>query len=573
MASPATRSSGTRRIGAGRATLVFAALTLGLSYPFFLHLPGALLVNNPDAHLFLWTLAWDAHAFLEQPLRIFDANIYYPQARTLAYSENAIGSAIVAAPVLWLTGNPVLALNLVLLLCIAASGVGAFVLARSLGLGVPAAFLCGTIFAFSPPRFFRIAQLHLTAIHWIPFALAALHIYFADGRARYLRIWAALFLLQALSSGHGTLFLLLGSAGLMLYRIALGEPLMVVRRLRDLGWPGVALLTPALLAFLPYRTVQLEVNLRRSLVNWAPSPESFLAAPTHVQRQLLSWAGMPDVLGDADAYLFPGFLPLILGCLALLRKPGAGHEPPAVTSLGRIGTLRNDMRVFYLLLTIACVLLSVGPPLGIWPLVYWLPGLSFIRVPSRFTILAVLGIAVLAAFGFERLTARLSIRRRNAAALATGLLLVLEFAAMPHRINVFTIERPAVEEWLDLQPKPFSVAEIPVARSERTHTRYMLHSMVHWQKTVHGYSGIRPPLHTRLYTELRTFPNERALATLESLGVDYLIAHTDLYPPGEWAKVEPRLKLFESRLRLVHAEDGGLVFRLVNTAARQEPRP
>jgi hypothetical protein len=42
----------------------------------------------------------------------------------------------------------------------------------------------------------------------------------------------------------------------------------------------------------------------------------------------------------------------------------------------------------------------MGPPLGIWPLVYWLPGLNFIRVPSRFTILALLGLAVLAAFGF-----------------------------------------------------------------------------------------------------------------------------------------------------------------------------
>jgi hypothetical protein len=382
-----------------------------------------------------------------------------------------------------------------------------------------------------------------------------------------------LFTLQALSSGHGTLFLLVGSAGLLLYRGALGEPLMIVRRVRDLGWRGVVLLTPALVAFLPYRTVQVEMNLRRSLVNWAPSPESFLAAPTHVQRHLLSWAGMSDVLDDADAYLFPGFVPLVLGCLALLRKPATTGERAAVTWRERAGLLRSDMRVFYLLLTIVCVLLSVGPPLGIWPFVYWLPGLNFIRVPSRFTILAVLGVAVLSAFGFERLTTRFSARARNAIALVTGLLLVLEFAATPLRVNAFTLERPAVEEWLNRQPKPFSVAEIPVARSERTHTRYMLHSMVHWQKTVHGYSGIRPQLHKRLYVQLRSFPNEQALATLESLGVDYLIAHTDFYPPGEWAKVEPRLKLFETRLRLVHAEDGGLVFRLVNAEGGREPGP
>jgi hypothetical protein len=33
------------------------------------------------------TLAWDTHAFTT-PLSIFDANIYYPERHTLAYSEN-----------------------------------------------------------------------------------------------------------------------------------------------------------------------------------------------------------------------------------------------------------------------------------------------------------------------------------------------------------------------------------------------------------------------------------------------------------------------------------------------------
>ena len=68
-----------------------------------------------------------AHAFVHQPLAIFDANIYYPFRHTLAYSENLIGSALIAAPVLWLTGNPVLALNMVALLSCVLCGVGAYV--------------------------------------------------------------------------------------------------------------------------------------------------------------------------------------------------------------------------------------------------------------------------------------------------------------------------------------------------------------------------------------------------------------------------------------------------------------
>ena len=87
-----------------------------MSLPFSLSPGSQVLADLPDTHLFIWTLAWDAHAFLHQPLHIFDANIYYPFANTLAYSENLIGSAFFAAPIIWLTGNVVLAMNLTALI-------------------------------------------------------------------------------------------------------------------------------------------------------------------------------------------------------------------------------------------------------------------------------------------------------------------------------------------------------------------------------------------------------------------------------------------------------------------------
>jgi hypothetical protein len=88
-------------------------------------------------------------------------------------------------------------------------GVGAYVLGRRLGMGPPAAALTGIIFAFSPPRFFRLSQLHLTTIQWIPFGLASLHAYLDDGRKSALRLAMAFFTLQALSGGHGAIFLAL----------------------------------------------------------------------------------------------------------------------------------------------------------------------------------------------------------------------------------------------------------------------------------------------------------------------------------------------------------------------------
>ncbi|MBA2303597.1 MAG: hypothetical protein H0W08_13300 [Acidobacteria bacterium] len=129
-----------------------------MAYPLALNPASSAMPGDPDTDLFIWTLAWNAHALVTDPLSIFDANIYHPHARTLAFSENLIGSTLFAGPVVWLTGDPLLALNVVALLSIVLSGLGGFILARRLGLRNDAAVLCGMVFAFSPARFFRIGQ-------------------------------------------------------------------------------------------------------------------------------------------------------------------------------------------------------------------------------------------------------------------------------------------------------------------------------------------------------------------------------------------------------------------------------
>ena len=641
--SDAAAASGSRTRAIWFVAALFVALTVVMAYPLSVRPASTLQSADPDTELFIWTLAWDAHAFLHQPLAIFDANIYYPERRTLAYSENLIGSAFIAAPILWLTGNPVLALNSVMLLSAVFCGLGAYVLGRRLGMGHAAAIVCGLIFAFSPARFLRIYQVHLTTVQWMPFALASLHTYLDGGRRRDLRLAAAFFTLQALTSGHGAVFLVVAVVCLLAYRTALGEPIALTARLRDLGVSGALLFVPTVLVWLPYRRVQVEMGLRRTLDNWAPSPESFLASPTHVQTFLLSLVPDARINENASSFLFPGFLPLLLAALAILpERPGPLPESPvrstswrrlaillegaAVMSVAiatmvalsgpirvRFGSLllfsardslrplfvagiflasrlavaprvpidaarrlrgardawrrwanahRRDVTVFYALLTLVAFLLAAGPPIGLWPLVYWLPGMNFIRVPSRFMILVVLGLAVLAGMAVERWTQRVGASRQWLVATALGALLVAEFAVAPLFSVPYRVQIPAADRWLAGQPPPFAVAEVPVKRSERYQTVYMLHSMTHWQKTVHGYSGMRPQRHEQLYRELTQFPDDQSLTSLAQFGVTYIVVHSDQYPPEEWAAVEQRLKQFESWLTLQYQDRAARVYSL-----------
>jgi hypothetical protein len=226
------------------------------------------------------------------------------------------------------------------------------------------------------------------------------------------------------------------------------------------------------------------------------------------------------------------------------------------------------------LLTLGAVWISLGPPLGIWPLVYDLPGLSFVRVPSRFTVLAVLGLAVLTGFGVQRLGSRLGGWRGPAFAAAIGVLLVAEFAAFPMPVVPNRVVAPAADRWLARLPGPVVVAEVPVpdpanaGAFERRQTEFMLHSTAHWHKTVHGYSGIRPPQHDRLYEQMRTFPDEASLRSLARFGVTHIVVHTELYLPGAWATVEEQIRQHRHQLALRHVAGTGQVYELLTAADR-----
>lgn len=612
----------------GWLALGYLALTIVLAYPLPLHAGDHVLSPGTDTNLFVWTLAWDLHAIVHQPLAIFDANIFYPFTHVLAYSENLLGAALLVAPVSWLTGNPVLAMNVAALVTAPLCAIGGYVLARRLGISRSGAAIAGLVYGFSPPRFFRLDQLHLASVEWIPFSLAYAHAYLERRRPRDLRVALALFAWQALTSGHGAVFLAIALAGLFLYRVALGDPPDLLARAREAGATGALVVAPVVLLFLPYRTVQVEMGLRRTLADWQASWTSFLASPSHVQHWLLAHV-LPgvEVSGTADAYLFPGVIAIglavigafwrsergvvwrraagaldgaiVIACAAALygaiapdpriragsvvllsvRRPWRAWAIGGAAAALRIGIARrvalaasstprrNDMALFYTLLFSLCVWLSLGPPLGAWRFVYWLPVFNFIRVPSRFMILGMLALAALAGFGFDCLTRGWPARARTAAAVVLGGLIVAECAAIPFGLTRLDPSPPAIDRWLASRPKPFAVAEVPVPDSGRFMVReerasiYMLHSMAHWQKTVHGYSGLVPESSDELYQALAHFPDGRSLRLLSAIGVRYIVVHPAAYPDGAWPAAERQIGAC-ARLTLEHAEADGRVYSL-----------
>ena len=164
-------------------TLLFTALTAVMTYPQVLHMRDA-VHDDGDPLLNAWTLAWVAHQLPRAPGHLFDANIFYPERGTLAFSETLLAPAVVAAPLRWVGAGPILVHNVVLLSGFVLSGVGMALLARTLTGCTSASVLAGLVFAFLPYRIGHYAHLQLQQTECLPLVFWSFHRLLRTGRFR-----------------------------------------------------------------------------------------------------------------------------------------------------------------------------------------------------------------------------------------------------------------------------------------------------------------------------------------------------------------------------------------------------
>jgi uncharacterized membrane protein len=163
------------------------AVFVGASVLYTWPLASSLATDLPtidDSLLNSWILAWDIHALTTNALHLFDANIFFPFPLPLTYSDTLLTGAIVVAPVLMLTGNPVLAHNALALACLSLAGFGMYVLARELTGNELGAFVGGCIYAFTPYVQGQLGHVQLLQTGWLPLALLFLHRALRGGKTR-----------------------------------------------------------------------------------------------------------------------------------------------------------------------------------------------------------------------------------------------------------------------------------------------------------------------------------------------------------------------------------------------------
>jgi hypothetical protein len=167
------------------------------------------------------------------------------------------------------------------------------------------------------------------------------------------------------------------------------------------------------------------------------------------------------------------------------------------------------------------------------------PLMHGLRQVSRFAVLGLFGVSVLAAIGAAIVTAN----ARQFGALASATLAALAFAEVlvapvsadrPGGEALIAIPpAPPVYDWLARQPGKFSIVELPFAPRGQMwqNGSYVYWSTVHWHGVVDAYSGFAPPSYAALARTLSGFPDDRSHEALAVRHVRYVVVHFDLYKP------------------------------------------
>jgi hypothetical protein len=483
----------------GLAALFFTVLAVVNAWPLVLA-PAATIGAHGDAYFSVWRLAWVAHTMRSGSVRVFDANIFFPESNTLAYSDAMLLPAALVAPLHWAGGDPVLIYNAVLLGAFVASGLAAYALVRHLTGSTPAGLMGGLVFAFSPHRMEHFDHLERQFAFWIPLAALAWHrAVRVQSLSGYVAV-SALVCGQLLSSIYHGIFLMAW--------LAVMTAVWFRTRWRESAIALAGSLAPAALLLavysLPYLDSRAAVGerSRTEVASYSAVPIDFLSAPAG--NVLYGWSAD---LGANERHLFPGLVVVGLVIVGLL---GVRDRRIRVHAAGMLFAL----------------LLVFGTNAGLYSVLYeWVLPFRGLRVPARAAILLLLGAAVFSGAALAWLLARRPGTRWLApAALAIA---AVEFATLPTVIPVdrdvspwyrtlATLDDVVVFEW------PVTV---PWRLYDMRDVRYMYRSLAHWRPLLNGYSGNYPRSYQTLLLEMRAFPYTSALNYLRERGATVLVVH------------------------------------------------
>ena len=514
MKGSAARSAG--------VALLFVALTVAMTWPQAGRLSTD-VYDSDDPLLSIWRISWIAHILPESPANLLNGNIFYPEKRTLAYTDSVLLEGLAGAPLIWAGVSPVTTYNLLLLLSIALSGWAMWRYALYLTGNSGAAILAGIVFAFVPYRFDHMHHLELQATIFLPLTLLYFERTLETGSRRNAALMTASFVAEVFSCIYYSIFVataLVPIAAVRLWKMPADARRRIMAATIAPAVLGLVVVAPYAYAYTLNRAT-LGDRLERDINLYSATLANYLAAPA---ANLIHGA-WSSPFGQSERFLFPGVLAIVLAGLGLYRIDPRRATLITLGAFGFVLSLGLNTPFYQLLRALAM------PYRGL-------------RAPARASILLFMALAALGAYGWARLMRG---RSRSMTMIATVLMaaaLLVEFRTTMDRWLAVPSEPADVYRWLAMQPRSV-VAEVPFARADELHLihdgLYMFNSTWHWQPIVNGYSGFFPKSFIDLAQATESFPDDRSIDYLKERGVDLIVIHGSMMTPAKFGAMTAAL--------------------------------
>jgi hypothetical protein len=385
-------------LSAPSAALVYAALSVALTWPLIFGIASDVPGDLGDSLLNMWILAWGAEHVPRVLIgsmgwsEFWNANIFHPDPLALALSEHMFGQTLQILPIYWLTGNIILCYNLLFISTFALSGFGTYLLVRDLTGDKRAAFIAGLVYGFLPYRIASVPHLQVMSSQWMPFALYGINRFVTTGSRRGLIGGTAALVMQNWSCGYYLLY------------FAPFVPLFAVHRMWTVGtlravrtWVGLiaaaaGTLVLSLPFLFPYQAVQRQFGLERTfgeVVLYSANVWSYITASENVWLFGKALRYFPH--GEGETFL--GFIPWLLALIAVIGtirlKADATGAGSGASGFSRIVPAILLLAVITQLIAVVSVFLFGGFDVNIF-------GLSIsARTPQRLVLQFVIVFALL----------------------------------------------------------------------------------------------------------------------------------------------------------------------------------
>ena len=528
--------------------LVLAAyilFALVLTWPVAARLDAQVPGNGADDPPLTWNLWWVQDALLRQGVNPFDSDyLFYPVGINLAFYTLTVLNGLLSIPLQAVAGL-ISASNLVLLSSFVLSGYGTFLLSRyvlsksrSTARGSPGldlgsllpSFGAGLLYAFASSKlaYAALGQWNIASSQWIPFyVLCLLRMGDHPRRWRYPLLAALFLLLQAYAeltyASFLVLFTALWAGWQIVTRFRSGEIWRLAGNLVVIGCIFVVGLLPVLAMMIPDMLVEGDIFVEKG--GFADAFSADLAGflvPTMYHPLFGSLVEQFEFDHSVGQHLYLGYSVLALAVVGVLW---AWRRSSAVK--------------FWTLSTVVFWLMTLGPSLRIngqdtgiplpFALVAELPFFKGNRYPSRYSVLFVLSLSVLVAFGLAAIVKRREKRPlistqpalRTVAGIILVTLVLFEHLSIPLPMSDMEVP-PVYQAIADEVPGDFTLLDLPVAWRNGfrvTGTQHPIimfqqyYQSVHGKRILAGNTSRNPPLKFQYFTEAPVINTIIALET------------------------------------------------------------